>query len=64
MRAALLRNIGDDGLEVRDDRELAEIGDRVRDACKPDEVDSLKASLTGGDGFDRSFEAIRLAISC
>jgi S-(hydroxymethyl)glutathione dehydrogenase/alcohol dehydrogenase len=29
-------------------------------ACKPDEVDSLKASLTGGDGFDYSFEAIGL----
>jgi S-(hydroxymethyl)glutathione dehydrogenase/alcohol dehydrogenase len=29
-------------------------------ACKPDEVDSLKASLTGGDGFDYAFEAIGL----
>jgi S-(hydroxymethyl)glutathione dehydrogenase/alcohol dehydrogenase len=29
-------------------------------ACKPDELDSLKASLTGGDGFDYSFEAIGL----
>ena len=29
-------------------------------ACKPDEVDALKASLTGGDGFDYSFEAIGL----
>jgi S-(hydroxymethyl)glutathione dehydrogenase/alcohol dehydrogenase len=29
-------------------------------ACKPDEVDSLKATLTGGDGFDFGFEAIGL----
>ena len=29
-------------------------------ACKPDELDSLKASLTGGSGFDYSFEAIGL----
>ncbi len=29
-------------------------------SCKPDEVDSLKATLTGGDGFDYSFEAIGL----
>ena len=29
-------------------------------ACKPDEIDSLKGSLTGGDGFDYSFEAIGL----
>ena len=29
-------------------------------ACTPDEVDSLKASLTGGDGFDYAFEAIGL----
>ena len=31
-------------------------------ACKPDELDSLKASLTGGDGFDYSFEAIGLPV--
>jgi S-(hydroxymethyl)glutathione dehydrogenase/alcohol dehydrogenase len=29
-------------------------------ACKPDELDSLKASVTGGSGFDYSFEAIGL----
>lgn len=29
-------------------------------ACSPDEVDSLKATLTGGDGFDYAFEAIGL----
>jgi S-(hydroxymethyl)glutathione dehydrogenase/alcohol dehydrogenase len=29
-------------------------------ACKPNEVDSLKAALTGGDGFDFSLEAIGL----
>jgi S-(hydroxymethyl)glutathione dehydrogenase / alcohol dehydrogenase len=29
-------------------------------ACRPDELDSLKASLTGGDGFDYAFEAIGL----
>ena len=29
-------------------------------SCKPDELDSLKASITGGDGFDFSFEAIGL----
>jgi S-(hydroxymethyl)glutathione dehydrogenase / alcohol dehydrogenase len=28
--------------------------------CAPDEVDSLKASITGGDGFDFAFEAIGL----
>lgn len=27
-------------------------------ACTPDEVDSLKATLTGGDGFDYAFEAV------
>jgi S-(hydroxymethyl)glutathione dehydrogenase/alcohol dehydrogenase len=32
-------------------------------ACKPDEVDSLKASLTGGDGFDYGFEAIGLPVT-
>ena len=32
-------------------------------ACKPDELDSLKASLTGGDGFDYSFEAIGLSVT-
>jgi S-(hydroxymethyl)glutathione dehydrogenase/alcohol dehydrogenase len=29
-------------------------------ACKPDELDSLKVQLTGGDGFDFAFEAIGL----
>jgi S-(hydroxymethyl)glutathione dehydrogenase/alcohol dehydrogenase len=29
-------------------------------AVKPDELDSLKAQLTGGDGFDYAFEAIGL----
>jgi S-(hydroxymethyl)glutathione dehydrogenase/alcohol dehydrogenase len=29
-------------------------------ACTPDEVDSLKATLTGGDGFDFGLEAIGL----
>lgn len=29
-------------------------------ACTPDEVDSMKASLTGGDGFDYALEAIGL----
>jgi S-(hydroxymethyl)glutathione dehydrogenase/alcohol dehydrogenase len=29
-------------------------------SCKPEELDSLKASLTGGDGFDYAFEAIGL----
>ena len=29
-------------------------------AVKPDELDTLKASLTGGDGFDYAFEAIGL----
>ncbi len=29
-------------------------------ACKPEEVDDLKATLTGGDGFDFGFEAIGL----
>jgi S-(hydroxymethyl)glutathione dehydrogenase/alcohol dehydrogenase len=28
--------------------------------CVPDEVDSLKATITGGDGFDFAFEAIGL----
>jgi S-(hydroxymethyl)glutathione dehydrogenase/alcohol dehydrogenase len=32
-------------------------------ACKPDEVDSMKASLTGGDGFDYAFEAIGLPVT-
>jgi S-(hydroxymethyl)glutathione dehydrogenase/alcohol dehydrogenase len=32
-------------------------------ACKPDEVDSLKASLTGGDGFDYALEAIGLPVT-
>ncbi|MEO7570880.1 MAG: Zn-dependent alcohol dehydrogenase [Acidimicrobiales bacterium] len=30
-------------------------------SCKPEELESLKASLTGGEGFDYSFEAIGLA---
>ncbi len=30
-------------------------------ACKPEELESLKASLTGGEGFDYAFEAIGLA---
>jgi S-(hydroxymethyl)glutathione dehydrogenase / alcohol dehydrogenase len=29
-------------------------------ACKPDELDTLKRDLTGGDGFDYAFEAIGL----
>jgi S-(hydroxymethyl)glutathione dehydrogenase / alcohol dehydrogenase len=29
-------------------------------AVKPDELDSIKASVTGGDGFDYAFEAIGL----
>ena len=29
-------------------------------SCKPEELDSLKATLTGGEGFDYSFEAIGL----
>lgn len=29
-------------------------------ACKPEDLDSLKGSLTGGDGFDYAFEAIGL----
>jgi S-(hydroxymethyl)glutathione dehydrogenase/alcohol dehydrogenase len=30
------------------------------DACKPEDLDGLKASLTGGEGFDFAFEAIGL----
>ncbi|HET6952260.1 MAG TPA: Zn-dependent alcohol dehydrogenase [Acidimicrobiales bacterium] len=32
-------------------------------AVKPDDLDGLKASLTGGDGFDFAFEAIGLPVT-
>jgi S-(hydroxymethyl)glutathione dehydrogenase/alcohol dehydrogenase len=32
-------------------------------AVKPDELDSAKASITGGDGFDYAFEAIGLPVT-
>ncbi len=32
-------------------------------AVKPDELDSVKAELTGGDGFDYAFEAIGLPLT-
>jgi S-(hydroxymethyl)glutathione dehydrogenase / alcohol dehydrogenase len=32
-------------------------------ACKPDELDSVKLQVTGGDGFDFAFEAIGLPLT-